>query len=139
MIANVDDESANEVYSSDHEQPVYLYWSPDNTDLSFISSNFSGQNLILQNVSSQGGDRTILDTGSPYYWSWAPDGNVMIVHAGGAANSSPEHLAFLHVDENKNVIEDGLDETLASFQAPAWSPDGSHIALARVYPLGKTK
>ncbi len=131
VIANMDDESANEVYNSDNEQPVYLYWSPDNINLSFISSNFSGQNLILQNVSSESTGRTILDTGSPYYWSWAPDGHVMIVHAGGAANSSPEHLAFLSVDGKENVIEDGLDETLAAFQSPAWSPDGSHIALTR--------
>jgi TolB protein len=56
----------------------------------------------------------------------------MIVHAGGAATSSPEHLAFLNVDlESTSVTEYGLDSTPASFQAPAWSPDGSRIAVAR--------
>ena len=129
MIANVDDESVDEIFTSETERPVYLYWSPDNENLSFISSNFTGQNLILQSIPSQGGERTILDTGSPYYWSWAPDGRVMIVHAGGAAASSPEHLAFLRMDEN--VTEHGLDSVPASFQSPAWSPDGSRIALAR--------
>src|SRR5574339_570625 len=98
MIANVNDASVHEVYKSDSEHPIYLNWSPDNANLGFISTTISGQNIILQSVPAQGGDRTILDTGSPYYWSWAPDGKVMIVHAGGAAASSPQHLAFLSVD-----------------------------------------
>lgn len=133
MVANMDDYSVNEVYASESEHPIYLNWSPDNANLSFISTTVSGQNMILQSVPSTGGDRTILDTGSPYYWSWAPDGKAMVVHAGGAAASSPEHLAFLNVDlGTTTVTEYGLDSTPASFQAPAWSPDGSRIALARL-------
>src|SRR5688572_1564199 len=133
MVANMDDDSVNEVYTSESEHPIYLNWSPDNANLSFISTTVSGQNMILQRVPSTGGDRTILDTGSPYYWSWAPDGKVIVVHAGGAAASSPEHLAFLNVDsEGTAVTEYGLDSTPASFQAPAWSPDGSRIAMARL-------
>jgi TolB protein len=132
IVANMDDDSVKEVYSSENEHPIYLNWSPDN-DLSFISTTVSGENMILQSVPATGGERTILDTGSPYYWSWAPDGDTLIVHAGGAAASSPEHLAFLNVDpETAAVTEFGLESTLASFQAPAWSPDGNRIAFARV-------
>lgn len=130
MVANMDDDSVNEVYTSESEHPIYLNWSPDNANVSFISTNVSGQNMILQSVPALGGERTILDTGSPYYWSWAPDGKVMIVHAGGAAASSPQHLAFLNID-SAAVTEHGLESTPASFQAPAWSPDGNRIALAR--------
>jgi len=130
MVANVDDDSVKEIYKSDSEHPIYLNWSPDNSNVSFISTNVSGQNMILQSIPSQGGHRTILDTGSPYYWSWAPDGHVMVVHAGGAAASAPEHIAFLGVNKS-TVTEQGLDSTPADFQAPAWSPDGNHIAIAR--------
>jgi TolB protein len=130
MVANMDDDSVNEIYTSESEHPIYLNWSPDNANISFISTTVSGQNMILQTVPSQGGERTILDTGSPYYWSWAPDGKVMVVHAGGAATSSPEHLAFLSVD-SAAVTEQGLEPIPAAFQAPAWSPNGSRIALAR--------
>jgi Tol biopolymer transport system component len=130
MVANLDNDSVNEVYTTETEYPVYLNWSPDNDNVSFISTNVSGQNLILQSVPAEGGERTILDTGSPYYWSWAPDGRVMVVHAGGTSTSAPERIAFLNVD-NEMVTEQGLEATPGSFQAPAWSPDGSRIALAQ--------
>lgn len=124
------EEQATKVFSSESEHPFYLYWSPDNTDLGFLSSTADGQSMILQSVSSESKDRTIIDTGTPYYWSWAPDGKTMIVHAGSSQSAAPERLAFVKVDSN--TIEDGLDSTPASFQAPAWSPDGSQILLTRL-------
>jgi len=130
MVANMEDDSVNEIYTSESEHPIYLNWSPDNTNVSFISTNSTGENMILQSIPAQGGDRTVLDTGSPYYWSWAPDGKTMIVHAGGTAASVPEHIAFLNVD-SAAVTEHGLDSPPAAFQSPAWSPDGSRIVLAR--------
>jgi TolB protein len=128
-IAGVEDK-AKKVFSSDTEHPVYLYWSPDNTNLGFLSSTADQSSMILQSVSSGQKDRMVIDTGSPYYWSWAPNGKTMVVHSGTAQSAVPEHLAFLQVASK--VSEDGLDTSPASFQAPAWSPDGSHILMTRV-------
>jgi TolB protein len=130
MVANLEEDSLNEVYTSQNEHPFYLYWSPDNAKVSFLSSSGAGQNSILQSVpAGEGGERTILDVGLPYYWSWAPNGQVMIIHAGSEEASVQEHLAFLRPDTE--ILEYGLDIQPASFQAPAWSPDGSRIALTR--------
>lgn len=130
LVANIGDDAVNQVFESESEHPFYLYWSPDNANVSLLTTSVSGQSLILQNIPADGSERTIIDTGSPYYWSWAPDGSTMIVHTGGANSTSPQHVAFLSVDAE--VIENGLDTTPASFQSPAWSPDGRHILLTRV-------
>ncbi len=135
FVANIADEKTNEIYSTQSEFPIYLYWSPDDANVSFISTSVSGTALILQSApAAGGGERTIIDTGSPYYWSWAPDGRTLITHSGGAQNSTvPEHLAFIQIqDPDGGIIEDGLDTIPASFQAPAWSPDGSRILLTRL-------
>ena len=136
LVANVNDGEVSEIYASESEHPIYLYWSPDDENVSLLTTSVSGQSLILQSVPADGSERTIIDTASPYYWSWAPDGNTMIVHAGGAANSvAPQHLAFLSLEAegtDSGIIEDGLDTRPTAFQAPAWSPDGRHILLTRV-------
>lgn len=127
FIADIDRDEVSSVYTSATEHPFFLYWSPDNSNLSFLSTAENDQILILQSIAAEGGARTVLDADSPYYWTWAPDGRIMLVHAGGTG-STPDRLAFLRVDGD--VIEQALDWRPASFQTPAWSPDGGHIALA---------
>jgi Tol biopolymer transport system component len=107
-----------------------LYWSPNDQTLGYLSSILSGQSMLLQSITVSGSEKTVIDTGSPYYWSWSPDGSSMIVHTGNQTTSVPVHLSFLQM--GSDVIEDQLDTVPASFQAPAWSPDGEHILLSRV-------
>ncbi len=128
-ITNVT-EDAKKVFTSSTQHPFYLYWSPDNTNLAFLTSTANGQSMVLQSISAESKDSTIIDTGAPYYWSWAPDGKTMIVHTGSSQSAAPEHLAFLTVDSE--ITEDGIESVPASFQAPAWSPDGGHILLTRL-------
>ena len=130
FITDVEEEVTKKVYSSQTEQPFYLYWSPDNTNLSFLASTPGGGSMILQSVSAEREERTILDIGSPYYWSWAPDGKTMIIHTGSANSATPPHLSFLKVDDQ--VVENGIDELPGTFQAPAWSPNGQRILMTRV-------
>jgi len=129
FVHNIDEETTTKVYSSPTEYPIYVHWSPNNANISFISTTAAQNNIILQSVPATGGERKVLDVGTPYYWSWAPDGSVMIVHPGGSQAVTPEHYSFLRMDTE--TIEYGLDIKPASFQSPAWSPDGSLIALTR--------
>ena len=114
-----------EAYHSNTEFPIYLYWSPDSQHVSFLTSAESGD-LLLQMVSAQGGEHRLLDAGTPFYWSWAPDGRNILVHVGGA--QSAERLSFLTM--NGDVMEEALALKPGVFQAPAWSPDGSQFLLS---------
>jgi TolB protein len=136
-IADLENGSPTSVYASTTEHPFYLYWSPDNSNLSFLSTTAGGQSIVLQTIPSAGGERRILDTGTQYYWSWAPDGQNMIVNASRNTDGTDKHLAFLRVDGE--VTEFGLDTVPASFQTPAWSPDGMHILLADVNEQGENQ
>lgn len=129
-VADMDTEKSDKVYGSEAEHPFYLYWSPDNENLSFLSTTGSGQSLILQSVPALGGERTILDSGSPYYWSWAPNGRTIFIHSGSPNSGTTPHMSFLQLDSG--IIELGLDSSPAFFQAPAWSPDGSRILFSRL-------
>ncbi|MEM7112540.1 MAG: hypothetical protein AAF614_08905 [Chloroflexota bacterium] len=127
LTTDLSNERSNltEVFSSSTRSPIHLYWSPDNLNVSFLSRSPVGQ-FILQMTSADGERTQILDVGQSLYWSWAPDGQQVLMHANGATPLA--RLAFLSVQGD--VVEQKLEYDLSPFQAPAWSPDGSRLALA---------
>ncbi len=128
----VDDDGKNKVeaYTSEGgSRPIYLSWSPDSANVSFIATIPGGDGLTLNMVPAAGGEVTLLDTGTPYYWDWRPDSAGMLIHAGGARNTDPTaRLSFLNLTDG--VVEDGLLLEPSPFQSPAFSPDGAQVLLA---------
>ncbi len=128
----VDDDGKNKVEAftlDDGSRPIYLSWSPDSANISFIATIPGGDGLTLNMVPAAGGEATLLDTGAPYYWDWRPDGSGMMIHAGGARNADPTaRLSFLNLTDG--VVEDGLLLKPSPFQSPAFSPDGAQVLLA---------
>jgi len=121
-----DGSDLTEIYRSELFRPQYLYWSPDNEHVSFLTSTPSGS-LLLQMVHFQGDEEArIIDVGSPFFWSWSPDGRRMLIHEGGTAANA--RLSLLSPQEDP-VIEEWLEMQPADFQAPAWSPDGQRMLV----------
>ena len=87
-----------QAFSSGQYLPRNLYWSPDGEWLTFLTSTSGSTASALQIVPAAGGEATKLDAGNPFYWSWAPDGRTILVHAGGSGMAYRSRLAFLNVD-----------------------------------------
>jgi TolB protein len=127
--ADAEGKNVVEAYSSDRHVPVYLMWSPDSSQLTFIASILGGNNLVLNMIPAAGGETQVLDVGAPFYWDWLSDSSGVIVHSGGqSAQASEDRLAMLTFADG--VVEDTLALTPAPFQSPALSPDGLKLLLA---------
>lgn len=118
-----------EAFQSDTELPFYLYWSPNSQHISFLTTEGGSSGLSLQLVHAQGGNATKLDMGDAIYWSWSPDNRNLLVHTGGAVETSPDSSLFL-MNLGESMEKESLDFRPINFQAPAWSPDGEELLVA---------
>lgn len=121
---------AAEIYRSNSEAPIYLYWSPDGNIVSFLANN-PESGLALHLASGQLGSETeasrLLANGAPFYWHWNADSSGMLIHTGFTGEGS--RLGFTTTES------DTLTENLAPpgfFQAPGISGSGNYIAYAEV-------
>lgn len=101
--------------------PIYLYWSPNGDNVSFIAQHPEGLALHLAPADGAA-DTTILSTGQPLYWQWLPDNQQAVTHVGG------EELAYVDVEGNIDALGFGQG---GIFQAPALSPSGQFFAFSQ--------
>ncbi|MEM7034926.1 MAG: hypothetical protein AAF629_35630 [Chloroflexota bacterium] len=112
------------LYRSPVASPFYLYWSPNSEDLTFLTQEQSGLSMRLVNINDEDKER-IIGRGAPFYWSWAPKSDRLLMHVGGAqANSSQAHLSVL--DNKTGAKREQLSLAPGQFQAPVWSSDGRY-------------
>jgi Tol biopolymer transport system component len=122
FVAARDGSALTEVYSSTREL-IYYYWSPDSRQVSFLSSA-PGLSLEMRLVAASGGEAETLDAGAPFYWSWAPDSDAVLVHIGGLDG----RLSLWQL--GGAAAEEALDITPTIFRAPAYSPNGRRMLVA---------
>ncbi len=121
-LTDAADPAPQELYQGGIQSPFYLYWSPDNSQISFLSSSQRG--IALRVVNADGSeDAEVRGYGTPFYWNWLADNSQMLVHTG--ATGAGARLGVLQ--------EDGQMEDIAppgSFQAPGISANGRYWAYA---------
>jgi len=136
LVATSETAEITEIFSDSAETPFYLYWSPDNERVSFLTSAPNAPHLFLRLAFLNGEDSRIVDTGQPYYWVWAPGGEQIFVHEGGSTVSNPDaRLSLFSPDDDPSpYVGAGPTQSFALsagiFQAPAWSPDGERLLAA---------
>lgn len=118
------------IYSSELHIPFYLYWSPNSTYVSFLSSVRGSSAMAMQVARAAGGESEVVNTGQPFYWAWSPLEMEVMAHVGGSAASNPGGARLARLQIDPEVREIGLRIAPTSFQAPAYSPDGEYVLLA---------
>lgn len=102
--------------------PFYLYWSPGENKLAYLSNWLSeqGQTIALRLVDlDRGGDKAVtLGTGQPLYFSWSPTGKQMITHV---AN---QRVALLTVANGDVKV---LTDAPSNFAAPQWTTANNQL------------
>lgn len=102
---------------------TYAYWSPENCqvgedcrDLAVLLSNLETNQFSLEMIrdSKSNFQHATAGTGSPFYYSWSPDGTRMLWHRNNATLSL--------YDISKGRADNDLSLKPGAFQAPAWSP-----------------
>jgi Tol biopolymer transport system component len=112
--------------SSRTEFPVetgtfFLQWDPTSSRIAYLG-NFQG--AIGMGVAGRGADgnpvATTLGVGQPFYLSWSPEGQQLLIHVGS------ETLGTLDLQGNLIPIGDAP----GIFQAPVWLADGRMVYAA---------
>lgn len=130
FTVSLEDLNIVETFTSDHFIPFYIYWSPAGERLGFLSNTNTGRGLALFEMPASGGEARLIDAGSPYFWSWAPDGTSIATHAGALNQTiSMDRMSLLNLGDG-GVKEQVLNLAPSEFQTPAWTPDGEHVIVA---------
>jgi TolB protein len=120
--ASTDSGKLTPLFSSQESGPFYLYWSPNSSRVAFLASESDGLSLRLAGMDGQ---TRLLDTGSPFYFTWGPDSDTLITHVGGAVPFGRIGRLKIDADQSETLVE-----TPALFLAPAWSPTKDEVLFA---------
>ncbi len=110
-------------YSSTDEVFTYAYWSPQNCltgekcrNLAVLLNDIEGGVFALKLIqdSSEGDGTTLTGNGSPFYFSWSPDGQRMLWQR--------DNRSLDIYDAGEELVINTLSQLPGLFQAPAWSP-----------------
>jgi Tol biopolymer transport system component len=131
LISNIRGNEKKSLLTTEEIVPFYLYWSPDSSSISFLSSLSSAEGLLLQVLSADGGKPSYIDMGQPFYWSWSVDSSSILTHTDGSTVEKPDKAAIKLFDlTDNNYTSTTLNYFPAFFQAPRHSPDGNSLLIA---------
>jgi TolB protein len=105
--------------------PFYLSWDPTSSRIAYLGGREADIEIGI--VENERGRVTPLDTGQPYYLSWAPEGDEMLVHVG------EDRLERLELDGTLTTVADRP----GTFFAPVWTGDGRSFVYASATARGQ--
>ncbi|MFO7679737.1 MAG: hypothetical protein R6X34_06770 [Chloroflexota bacterium] len=129
-LTDADDPAQTVIYQGDGQSPFYLYWSPDGSQISFLSNSQRG--IALSVAAADGSSEAeIRSFGTPFYWDWLGDSRQMLVHTGAVGEDA--RLGLLQADGSVEQIAPP-----GAFQAPGISANGRYWAYAEDVGAGQS-
>jgi Tol biopolymer transport system component len=116
------------VWQSRAESVIYAYWSPSTCgsdgcrNLAILHNSLTDRTLAVTLIQDSGTESqtTKIGIGSPFYFHFSPNGDEMIFHRNN------DDIEIFSVAEN-SVTDALTSESIASFQAPTWSPVDNRV------------
>lgn len=85
-VAEVDGVEERELVLFEDEQPVYMQWSPRGDALAVLTQQDDDLQLWVVELAS--GRARLVEQAVPLFFSWAPGGEGLLIHAGGGQGRS---------------------------------------------------
>lgn len=92
--------------------PFYNYWSPDGRYLGVLHNGATGVQFQIADIARE--SSSLLDEDAPFYFSWSPDSDRVVIHAGAVRTET--------LSPDGDRVE--LEPTSADYLAPQWTPRG---------------
>jgi len=118
-------------YETADKSFTYAYWSPQNCsagsscrELAVLMGTPSGFNIdVVRDFQQSQAEVSTIGLGSPFYFSWSPDGGRMLWHRNQAR-------VEVH-DRGEGQVISTVSEMPGAFAAPAWSPVDDRLLFGR--------
>ncbi len=122
VVATSDGDGARPTEAETAIVPFFLSWDPTSSRIAYLGST-EPEEIELGIVEVDGdGAGTPLDAGQPFYLSWAPAGDQLLVHVG------EDRLERLGLDGSLTTVADQP----GTFTTPVWTADGRTFVYASV-------
>lgn len=92
--------------------PFFSYWSPDGRHIGVLHNGSDG--IDFQIVDVETASSSLVGRGAPYYFSWSPESDEVVVHVGA------QTFDLIDLAGNRT----SLGDTDPGYLAPQWTVDG---------------
>lgn len=102
----------------------FLQWDPTSSRLAYLGSFRGTVGMGVAETGADGGPiATTLGVGQPFYLSWGPEGDRLLIHVG------TDTLGTLDLKDKEGPLEP-IEERPGVFHAPVWLEDGRFVYAA---------
>jgi hypothetical protein len=96
VLADRPDSATRQLFAQSEDVPIYLFWTPDSQQVSFIAQHPDGLALHLAPADGTSDSQILANGQGSFFWNWLPDCQQVFIHTGFTAREGDvTRLAFI--------------------------------------------